>query len=113
MRPGEASEKRSASIYGKKVAASGAGPYEKLDILGLGKWKGWRGENKATTNKSFSLTIDIIKKGIRQAFAMQAKPFYIIDFEDHNERLIVVREKDWVSLFDQVEELQESNDGCI
>lgn len=93
----EKSENLSAKIYGKKVSASGSGPFQKLDILGQGIYHGWRGENKHTEGKSFSLTWDIVHKGICQALQMGARPFYILDFQARG-RFILLREEDWTRM---------------
>lgn len=93
----EKSENKSAKIYGRKVSASGSGPFQKLDILGQGNYEGWRGENKHTIKKSFSLTWDIVWKGMRQALQMNAKPFYVLDFEGRG-RVVLIREEDWINL---------------
>lgn len=93
----EKSEKLSAKIYGKKVSGSGSGPFEKLDIQGEGDFEGWRGENKFTIQKSFSLTWDILKKGMQQALQMGATPFYIIDYADRG-RVVLIREEDFIRI---------------
>jgi hypothetical protein len=94
----EKSEELSASIYGKKVAASGAGPFEKMDIEGQGIFEGWRGENKATEKDSYSFSIKVLSKAISQARQMGKKPFWIIDLVEHSRRFVVLQEQDFVDM---------------
>lgn len=103
MKLWERSEALSAKIYGKKVPGSGSGPFQKLDIEGLGIYDGYRAENKHTEGKSFSLTWDIIHKGIQQALQMGVRPFYILDFEARG-RFIIIREQDWINLNKEAEQ---------
>lgn len=97
MKGWEKSEAVSAKLYGKRVPGSGSGPFQKLDILGEGPYHGFRGENKFTEGKSFSITWDIIIKGIRQALQMNSKPFYILEFSNRG-RFVLLREEDWIRL---------------
>lgn len=102
MKNWEASEAKSVKIYGKKVAGSGSGPFEKLDILGEGEYEGWRGENKCTDKASFSLKYESLKKGVRQAKLMHSRPFYIVDFyEKSEERFILLREQDFIQIMEE------------
>jgi hypothetical protein len=96
IEPWEKSENKSAVIYGRKSPGSGGGPYEKLDIIGEGKFNGWRGENKFTSKESFSITTKTLDKLFKQALQMMSTGFLIIDFG--KKRYILLEENDFIDL---------------
>lgn len=91
------SEDKTAKIFGKKTAGSGAG-LEKLDIKGAGVFSGIRIENKYTEKDSYSLNIKTLKKGMSQALSMMSSFLMVIDFGSHNKRFVVIEEDEFLKL---------------
>lgn len=92
LNPWEKSELTAGSIYGKVVPASGAcKELGKSDIIGLGKYADWRGENKWTEKQSYSLKLQTIKKIMREAVQVGQQGFLRVDF--NGEVFIVIPER--------------------
>jgi hypothetical protein len=99
----EKSEKVTAGIYGRKTSASGSRAEDKLDIIGEGRFFGWRIENKYTDKESYSLKTKVLKKMRSQAKSMMCSAFLLLDFGGR-ERYVILEEEDFLSLFDGKEQ---------
>lgn len=95
MKDWERSE-HEAEYYGTRTPGSGSG-INKMDIKGEGDFLGIFVENKHTEKNSFSVTADMIKKGIKQANQMGGRPVWRIDLGSHNIQLIIQLEKDFIN----------------
>ena len=69
-----------------------------MDIIGEGDYSNWIFENKSTVKSSFSIKVEMIRKGFSQAKTSGRKPVFRIDFVKDNLKMIMIEEKEWIRL---------------